>query len=97
MSPILSEIVGKETIHDIEFTIEKNVHNGRLMAHCWIKDEVSGLVYAAVEVGNDWADLKEKVNLMVDEIAKFASEESGKESRLIGLGSDYSQPPGGRR
>lgn len=85
------ESVGIESIRGIQFAIDKG---GRtLVAHCWVGDQASGIVFGAVEDGQSWDELRRNVHDLLDDITEYCQDESGLEPRLVGLGAEYDNPP----
>lgn len=84
---------GTETIRGISFQVDRG---GEVeVAHAWVGDTVSGLVFVAVEDdrGEGRDKLRENLIELLDRLADYCHEETGEAASLVGLGSDYDSRP----
>jgi len=84
--------IGSTVIKGVEFAVDvSDAHH--FIGHCWVRDEANLQVYALIDEGPTWSEMEENLEDLIDSVCLDVWEETGIEPRLIGLGSEFDDPP----
>ena len=84
--------ISPRLVQNITFRVERRREKGVLIGHSWVGDRKTGLVFGVVAQGDDWEGLEKALNEHLDDVKEHIESEGGS-PHLIGLGSDYTNPP----